>query len=120
MHKDRVVGAAKELKGKIKEEVGKAVGDAKLETDGKADQVEGKIQNAVGGLKDTMKQKLVVPAELRHWLNQPFLKQISLEAIQKAASDAWQRIGGLFPSATHKYAQRKLIAIPITKAGTIK
>jgi uncharacterized protein YjbJ (UPF0337 family) len=28
------------------------VGDAKLPADGKADQAEGKVQNAVGGLKD--------------------------------------------------------------------
>jgi len=32
--------------------VGKAVGDAKLESDGKADKIEGKVQNAIGGLKD--------------------------------------------------------------------
>ena len=35
--------------------VGKAAGDAKLEAEGKADKVEGKVQNAVGGLKDTLK-----------------------------------------------------------------
>lgn len=120
MDMDRVAGMAKELKGKIKQKVGKAVGDAKLETDGTADEVEGKIQNAVGGLKDTMKQKLVLPAELRHWLNEPLLKPISLEAIQKGASDLLQRIGRLFPSATPGYAQFELIAIPVTKAGTIK
>jgi uncharacterized protein YjbJ (UPF0337 family) len=27
---------------------GKAVGDAKLESDGKADKIEGKVQNAIG------------------------------------------------------------------------
>ena len=52
MDKDRVVGSAKVVKGKIKEAVGKAVGDAKLESQGKADKIEGKVQNAVGGLKD--------------------------------------------------------------------
>jgi len=57
MDKDRVVGSAKVVKGKIKEAVGKAVGDAKLEAQGKADRVEGKVQNAVGGLKDTLKGK---------------------------------------------------------------
>ncbi len=55
MDKDRVIGSAKVVKGKIKEAVGKAVGDAKLESEGKADTVEGKIQNAVGGLKDTLR-----------------------------------------------------------------
>jgi uncharacterized protein YjbJ (UPF0337 family) len=57
MDKDRVAGSAKVVKGKIKEAVGKAVGDAKLEAQGKADKVEGKIQNAVGGLKDTLRGK---------------------------------------------------------------
>ena len=57
MDKDRVVGSAKEIKGKIKEGVGKAVGDTKLQAEGKADKAEGKVQNAIGGLKDTLKGK---------------------------------------------------------------
>jgi len=32
-----------------------AAGDAKLEAEGKADEIEGKVQNAVGGLKDILK-----------------------------------------------------------------
>ena len=55
--KDRVVGSAKVVKGKLKEAVGKAVGDAKLELEGKADKIEGKVQNAIGGLKDAIKGK---------------------------------------------------------------
>jgi uncharacterized protein YjbJ (UPF0337 family) len=57
MDKDRVVGSAKEIKGAIKQVVGKAVGDAKLESDGKSDKIEGKVQNAIGGLKDKLKGK---------------------------------------------------------------
>ena len=57
MDKDRVVGAAKEIKGTVKQVVGKAVGDSKLETEGRADKIEGKVQNAIGGLKDTLKGK---------------------------------------------------------------
>jgi uncharacterized protein YjbJ (UPF0337 family) len=53
MDKDRVAGSAKKIKGSLKEVVGKAAGDAKLEAEGKADKVEGKVQNAVGSLKDT-------------------------------------------------------------------
>jgi len=56
MNKDRIAGSAKEIKGSIKETIGKAVGDAKLQSDGKADKVEGKVQNAVGGLKDALKK----------------------------------------------------------------
>jgi uncharacterized protein YjbJ (UPF0337 family) len=55
MDKDRIAGAAKEIKGSV-ETIGKAVGDAKLQSDGKADKVEGKVQNAVGGLKDALKK----------------------------------------------------------------
>jgi uncharacterized protein YjbJ (UPF0337 family) len=56
MDKDRIVGAAKQAKGVLKEAAGKVVGDAKLRADGKADQAEGKVQNAVGGLKDAIRK----------------------------------------------------------------
>ena len=36
--------------------VGKAVGDAKLVAEGSADNTEGRIQNAVGGFKDQVKE----------------------------------------------------------------
>ena len=52
---DRVEGSAKNLGGKLKEGLGKLTGDAKLQGDGKADQAEGKVQNAVGGLKDGLR-----------------------------------------------------------------
>jgi uncharacterized protein YjbJ (UPF0337 family) len=55
--KDRVVGSAKEIKGTVKQTVGKAVGDAKLESEGNADKIEGKVQNAIGGFKDALKGK---------------------------------------------------------------
>ena len=57
MDKDRIVGSAKQIKGAVKEVVGKTVGDAKLESDGKADKIEGKAQNAIGGLTDALKGK---------------------------------------------------------------
>ncbi len=52
---DRIDGAAKNLGGNIKEAAGKLTGDEKLKAEGRADQAEGKIQNAVGGLKDTIR-----------------------------------------------------------------
>jgi uncharacterized protein YjbJ (UPF0337 family) len=58
MNKDRVQGSAEQAKGKVKETVGKATGDAKLQGEGKADQVAGKFQNAVGGMKDAAKEAL--------------------------------------------------------------
>lgn len=42
---------------KFKGAVGKAVGDVKLESDGKTDEIRGKVQNAVGGLKESLKGK---------------------------------------------------------------
>jgi uncharacterized protein YjbJ (UPF0337 family) len=52
MDKDRIAGSAKEIKGWLKQTVGKALGDAKLQSDGMADQIAGKAQNAIGSLKD--------------------------------------------------------------------
>lgn len=58
MNKNRIVGAAKQAKGAIKVATGKALGDAKLAAEGKSDKVEGKIQNAIGGLEDALKDSL--------------------------------------------------------------
>lgn len=52
---DRIEGAAKDLGGQIKEGVGKLTGDKKLQAEGMADRVEGKVQNAVGGAKDAVR-----------------------------------------------------------------
>jgi uncharacterized protein YjbJ (UPF0337 family) len=50
---DKIEGTAKEVQGSVKETVGKATGDTKLEWSGTADKVEGAAQNTVGGLKNT-------------------------------------------------------------------
>ena len=52
---DRVEGAAKNMGGKVKEAAGKVTGDEKLKAEGRADQVEGKVQNTVGGVKDAVR-----------------------------------------------------------------
>ena len=54
---DRVEGAAKNMGGKVKEAAGDITGDQKLKTEGKADQLEGKVQNTVGGVKDAMRDQ---------------------------------------------------------------
>ena len=41
----------------MKEAAGKLTGDAKLESEGKAHKAVGKVQSAVGGLKDTLRGK---------------------------------------------------------------
>jgi uncharacterized protein YjbJ (UPF0337 family) len=57
MDKDRIKGSAQQAKGVVKEMAGKVTGDAKLKAEGKSDRVAGKVQNAVGGLKDTLRGK---------------------------------------------------------------
>jgi uncharacterized protein YjbJ (UPF0337 family) len=55
--KDRIKGSAQQAKGMAKEIAGKLTGDEKLETEGKTDKAGGKIQNTIGGLKDTLRGK---------------------------------------------------------------
>ncbi len=55
MDKDRVKGMAQQGKGAIEETAGKMTGDEKLKAEGKMDKMEGKIRNAVGGMKDAVR-----------------------------------------------------------------
>ena len=57
MDKDRIKGSAEQANSAVKETAGKIFGDKKLETEGKTDKVAGKVQNAVGGLKDAVRGK---------------------------------------------------------------
>jgi uncharacterized protein YjbJ (UPF0337 family) len=57
MDKDRAKGSAQQAKGAVKEAAGKVTGDAKLQSEGKTDKVAGKIRNAIGGLKDSLRGK---------------------------------------------------------------
>ncbi len=56
MDKDRIKGSTKRAKGIIEELAGKALGDAKLTADGRRDKAAGRLQNAIGSLKDTLKK----------------------------------------------------------------
>jgi uncharacterized protein YjbJ (UPF0337 family) len=55
MDKDRVKGMAQQGKGAMKEAAGKIMGDEKLKAEGKMDKMEGKVRNAVGGMKDAVR-----------------------------------------------------------------
>jgi uncharacterized protein YjbJ (UPF0337 family) len=55
MDKDRVEGIGHQAKGSIKEAAGKVTGDKKMEVEGKSEKLRGKIQNAVGGAKDSIR-----------------------------------------------------------------
>ena len=55
MDRDRIEGSGKTLGGRVKEFFGRMLGDTKLRSEGKMDQAEGKIQNTVGGIKDSLR-----------------------------------------------------------------
>ena len=55
MDSDRTEGSAKKIKGNLKEGVGDVLGDQKMKNEGKGDQAEGKLQNAWGSAKDTVR-----------------------------------------------------------------
>jgi len=50
--KDKAEGTWDETKGKVKEGVGDATDDERLEAEGKGDQAEGKFEKAKGNLKE--------------------------------------------------------------------
>jgi uncharacterized protein YjbJ (UPF0337 family) len=66
MDDDRTKGAAKNVGGKVKEGLGKVLGDEKLKREGQADQVTGEVQNTVGGVKDAVRDKQDLKDERRH------------------------------------------------------
>jgi uncharacterized protein YjbJ (UPF0337 family) len=55
MDKDRIAGAAKEVKGAVKDAAGKVTGNDKLQAEGKMDKAEGQVQTEVGKAKDAVR-----------------------------------------------------------------
>jgi uncharacterized protein YjbJ (UPF0337 family) len=55
MHKDRVEGAGKRLKGSVKEVIGKVTGDKRREFEGKAEKATGAVQGEAGKTKDAVR-----------------------------------------------------------------
>lgn len=58
MHKDEMKGAAKEVKGSVKETAGRATGDRDMQAEGAADKTVGKIQKGLGNMKDAARNAL--------------------------------------------------------------
>ena len=58
MDKDRVSGAVDQAKGALKDVAGKVTGDTKLQAEGKAEKAAGKVENTVGGAKDSARDAL--------------------------------------------------------------
>lgn len=55
MNKDQVKGAAKEIAGKVQEEVGKLVGNKEQQAKGLGKQISGKAQQIYGDAKEVIK-----------------------------------------------------------------
>ena len=58
MHKDEAKGAAKDIKGSVKEGVGKATGNDRMAAEGASERVAGKVQKGVGSLKEAARDAL--------------------------------------------------------------
>jgi len=58
MDKDRIAGAGHQAKGAVKEGLGKLTGDSKTEAEGKAEKIGGKVQNAIGSAKDSVRDAI--------------------------------------------------------------
>ena len=54
MNEDQIKGKAKDIGGKIQEEVGKVTGSSEQQAKGLGKQVEGKVQEKTGDLKDSV------------------------------------------------------------------
>ena len=81
MDKDRIKGSVEQAKGVVKEVVGKATGDAKLEVEGRNEKAAGKVQNAVGGVKDAMRdalKKVRAPARISRDEQTKFVQRLTI------------------------------------------
>jgi len=58
MHKDQVEGVGKQVKGALKDAAGGLTGNERLQAEGKADKVVGKVQQKAGELKDKARDAL--------------------------------------------------------------
>ena len=56
MNSDKIAGKAKEVAGKVQQNVGEAVGSTSQQIKGGAKQVEGKVQQGVGDAKEALNE----------------------------------------------------------------
>ena len=55
MDKDRMRGAGKQVKGSMKEAIGKVTGNKRTEAEGAAEKIAGKAESGVGKAKDAIR-----------------------------------------------------------------
>lgn len=58
MNNNRIEGTAKQVKGSVKEAIGKVTGDKATQLEGAAEKVEGKVQANIGKATDAVKDRL--------------------------------------------------------------
>ena len=58
VNKDQVKGVAKQVKGSVKETVGKATGNKRTEAEGTVEKTAGKVQKGFGDAKEKVKRAL--------------------------------------------------------------
>ena len=63
---DKIKGVANQAGGKIKEGVGKAIGNEQMQAEGMGQQVKGKVQQKVGEAKSTIKDAADKVADKAH------------------------------------------------------
>ena len=66
MDKDKIAGSIKEVKGAVKETVGKAVGDAKMQAEGKTEKAVGKIRTLSAASRTRRRSRKKSPFPRRH------------------------------------------------------
>lgn len=57
MNKDRIAGATKQVAGAVKETIGTTFWDARMAAEGKLEKAAGKLQSAVGVIKEKLAKK---------------------------------------------------------------
>jgi uncharacterized protein YjbJ (UPF0337 family) len=57
MDRDRGKGLLNKAKGSLKKGFGRLTGDRKIEAEGHLDKAKGEVQNTVGGVKDSLRNK---------------------------------------------------------------
>jgi uncharacterized protein YjbJ (UPF0337 family) len=55
MDRNRVKGAAHQVKGTVKEAIGRMTGDTRLRVEGAAEKLGGKVQSSIGRAKDALR-----------------------------------------------------------------
>ena len=58
VNKDQVKGVAKQVKGSVKETVGRVTGNRRTEAEGAAEKTVGKVQKGFGDVKEKVKRAL--------------------------------------------------------------